>query len=231
MTQPVGNMRLMTDHTGATSPTRQFAPLAIILGLPLLFAAIFFYTSPVVLETGGEQGIFKCGSPSSPNSDAKNVCGVPEKAQRLQAVYSGLSGVALVGLGSVWLFRGGHRDEDEWDEDEPRRGRGRDIDLREDPDDERPGRSGRSGLRSGIAGRRERGDRDEDEIPPRRGRSAREDDFSETDDVPESRASRRRSRGRRPDPEDDLAGPPSRRRADDESRRRADDDWSSDGWR
>src|SRR5699024_5262151 len=124
-------MRPMTDPIEPTSPTRQFAPLAILLGIPLVFAAIFFYTSPVVLETGGEQGIFKCGSPSSPNSDAKNVCAQPEKVERNKAIYSGLSGVALLGLGGFWMLRG-HRDEDdEWeDEDRPGRRRDDDIDLR-----------------------------------------------------------------------------------------------------
>lgn len=124
----------MTDHTEATSTTRQIAPLAIILGIPLIFAAVFFYTTPVVLETGGQQGIFKCGSPSSPNTDAKNVCNDPETIARNKAIYSGLSGASLVGLGAVWLLRG-QRDDDDWDDDDddrPRRRRHDDIDLRAD---------------------------------------------------------------------------------------------------
>lgn len=134
MTQLVGNMTAMTENTEASSPTRQFAPLAIILGIPLIFAAIFFYTSPVILVTGGEQGIFKCGAPSSPNTDADNVCAQPEKAARNKAIYSGLSGAGLVGLGAVWLLRGQRRDDDdEWDDERPRR-RSDDIDLRADAD-------------------------------------------------------------------------------------------------
>lgn len=221
----------MTDHTEATSPTRRFAPLAIIVAIPLLFAAIFFYTSPVILETGGEQGIFKCGSPSSPNSDAKNVCAQPEKVERNKAIYSGLSGVALLGLGAVWMLRG-QRHDDEWDEDAPVRGRGDDIDLREDTRDRgrRSDRERGDGLRGAPRDR---------EAP--RGRAA-EDRGTELDDdagseVPESRSSRRGSGGRRSVfRDDDFADPAPRRRADDDfddpaPRRRTDDDWSSDGWR
>lgn len=218
----------MTDHTEATSPTRRFAPLAIIVAIPLLFAAIFFYTSPVVLETGGEQGIFKCGSPSSPNSDAKNVCSQPEKVERNKAIYSGLSGVALLGLGAVWLLRG-QRHDDEWDEDdEPRRRRGDDIDLRgDDRDRDRRGRRRDSdrdedeGLRGVGRDREESRSRDESRS---RGVADRGDRDGDLDDElePETRSSRRG--GRRSVLRDDDFADPS-------PRRRADDDWSSDGWR
>lgn len=217
MTRPVGNMRCMTDHTEATSPTRQFAPLAIIIGIPLIFAAIFFYTSPVVLETGGEQGIFKCGPPSSPNSDAKNVCAQPEKVERNKAIYSGLAGVGLLGLGAVWMLRG-QRHDDEWDEDSPRRGRGADIDLRGDDRDPRGDRRSGSGLRGVARGRA-------DERP--RSRPVDDDRQADADDdldVADSRSSRRSSGGRRSVLRDDDF-------ADPDSPRRTDDDWSSDGWR
>lgn len=195
----------MTDHTEATSTTRQIAPLAIVLGIPLIFAAVFFYTTPVVLETGGQQGIFKCGSPSSPNSDAKNVCDDPETIARNKAIYSGLSGVSLVGLGAVWLLRG-QRGDDEWDDDDlPRRRHDDDIDLRgETRGRDRDPRERDDSLRA--VGR----DRDhdlDDDLPPR-----------------ESRSARRRSGGRRSVLRDDDFADPG-------PRRRADDDWSSDGWR
>lgn len=202
----------MTDHTEATSPTRQFAPLAIIIAIPLLFAAVFFYTSPVVLETGGEQGIFKCGSPSSPNSDAKNVCAQPEKVERNKAIYSGLAGVGLLGLGAGWMLLGQRRDEWDDDEDGPRRRRDDDIDLRGDRDRVR-GESLR-----GAPERRSRRDDDFDAEPERRSR--RDDDLDP--DPEETRSSRRSRRSVLRD--DDFADPPARRRADD-------DDWSSDGWR
>ena len=215
----------MTDPIEPTSPTRQFAPLAILLGIPLVFAAIFFYTSPVVLETGGEQGIFKCGSPSSPNSDAKNVCAQPEKVERNKAIYSGLSGVALLGLGGFWMLRG-HRDEDdEWeDEDRPRRRRDDDIDVR----DERRGRD-----RNEVS---ERGLRGVSRGRSRRSRAAEDVDEDRSDAGPEADVERTRSsrRGdRRSVREDDFDDPEPRRRTDDEPapRRRTDDDWSSDGWR
>lgn len=204
----------MTDHTEATSTTRQIAPLAIVLGIPLIFAAVFFYTTPVVLETGGQQGIFKCGSPSSPNSDAKNVCDDPETIARNKAIYSGLSGVSLVGLGALWLLRG-QRDDDEWDdEDLPRRRRDDDIDLRGDTRQRDRDPRERDDSLGGVERDRPedlRGvgrDRDlDDDLPPR-----------------ESRSARRRSGGRRSVLRDDDFADPG-------PRRRADDDWSSDGWR
>ena len=210
MTQLVGNMTAMTDHTEATSPTRQFAPLAIILGIPLIFAAIFFYTSPVTLVTGGDQGIFKCGSPSSPNSDADNVCAQPEKTARNKAIYSGLSGVALVGLGAGWLLRGQRRDdEDEWDDDRPRGRRGDDIDLRSDDGDCRRGEGQLRGAR------RERREVDEDGDTTHT-RAERDLDLDDS-------RSLRREDVRRSRRDDDLD-------LDSRSRLR-DDDWSSDGWR
>ena len=205
----------MTDHTEATSPTRQFAPLAIIIAIPLLFAAVFFYTSPVVLETGGEQGIFKCGSPSSPNSDAKNVCAQPEKVERNKAIYSGLAGVGLLGLGAGWMLLGQRRDEWDDDEDGPRRRRDDDIDLRGDRDRDR----GRRESLRGAPERRSRRDDDDFDAEPER-RSRRDDDLDP--DPEETRSSRRSRRSVLRD--DDFADPPARRRADD-------DDWSSDGWR
>lgn len=206
MTQLVGNMTAMTENTEASSPTRQFAPLAIILGIPLIFAAIFFYTSPVILVTGGEQGIFKCGAPSSPNTDADNVCAQPEKAARNKAIYSGLSGAGLVGLGAVWLLRGQRRDDDdEWDDERPRRRAGR---CRRSADaDERRGAD--EPLRGARRDRRDDADT----------RSRRRDDKEDLD-ADEPRASRR-DEARRSRRDDDL---------DSRSRRR-DDDWSSDGWR
>lgn len=207
MTQLVGNMTAMTEHTEASSPTRQFAPLAIILGIPLIFAAIFFYTTPVTLVTGGDQGIFKCGSPSSPNSDADNVCAQPEKTERNKAIYSGLSGAGLVALGSVWLLRGQRRDDDEWDDERPRR-RSDEIDLRTDADERRGGDEPLRGAR-----RERRADADS--------RSRRRDEDEDLDlDADEPRAPRR-DEARRSRRDDDL---------DSRSRRR-DDDWSSDGWR
>ena len=219
----------MTDHTEATSPTRQFAPLAIIIAIPLLFAAVFFYTSPVVLETGGEQGIFKCGSPSSPNSDAKNVCAQPEKVERNKAIYSGLAGVGLLGLGAGWMLLGQRRDEWDDDEDGPRRRRDDDIDLRGDRDRDR----GRRESLRGAPERRSRRDDDFDAEPERRSRRdddldpeperrSRRDEDADLDPEPETRSSRRSRRSVLRD--DDFADPPARRRADD-------DDWSSDGWR
>ncbi|QNF92906.1 hypothetical protein [Janibacter sp. YB324] len=197
----------MTEHTEASSPTRQFAPLAIILGIPLIFAAIFFYTTPVTLVTGGDQGIFKCGSPSSPNSDADNVCAQPEKTERNKAIYSGLSGAGLVALGSVWLLRGQRRDDDEWDDERPRR-RSDEIDLRTDADERRGGDEPLRGAR-----RERRADADS--------RSRRRDEDEDLDlDADEPRAPRR-DEARRSRRDDDL---------DSRSRRR-DDDWSSDGWR
>ena len=206
----------MIDHTEATSPLRQIAPLAIILGIPLLFAALFFYTTPVVLETGGQQGIFKCGSPSSPNSEAENVCQESETIARNKAIYSGLSGVALVGLGAVWMVRGQRR-EDEWDdEDAPRRRRSDDIDLRADTRERDRGDRGRDDSLRGVERDELRGvDRDVDD----RGFDARHDD-----EIEDSRAARRRSGGRRSMLRDDDF-------ADRGSRRGDEDDWSSDGWR
>lgn len=214
----------MTEHSEATSATRQFAPLAIILGIPLIFAAIFFYTSPVVLETGGEQGIFKCGSPSAPNVESKNTCSVSESVAKNKAIYSGLSGAALIGLGAVWMVRG-QRHEDDWDDERPSRRRDDDIDLRpgradrdeRDERDERP--------RSAAAPERSLRETDEPLRGVERSRSSRLDDDLDTDSRDlDSRAERRRAQERRPLLRDDDFGeaPP---------RPRPDDDWSSDGWR
>lgn len=205
----------MTDHTEATSPTRQFAPLAIIVAIPLLLAAVFFYTSPVVLETGGEQGIFKCGSPSSPNSDAKNVCAQPEKVERNKAIFTGLSGVGLLGLGAVWLLRGQRRDDWDEEEDAPRRRRDDDIDLRGDRD------RGRGESLRGAPAPERRSRRDDDlDVEPER-RSRHDADLDVEPEPEETRSSRRGRRSVLRD--DDFADPPARRRGD--------DDWSSDGWR
>lgn len=220
MTRPVGNMRGMTDLSEATSPTRRFAPLAIIVAIPLLFAAIFFFVTPVVLETGGEQGIFKCGAPSSPNADAGNVCSQPEKVQRNQAIFSGLAGAGLLGLGVVWLLRGQRRDEDEWDDE--------DHDYRRRDDDHGVGETRDRGRRAdrgrGAGLRGSSRDRGTD-----RSRAADDDFATDTGaerDAAETRSSRRAAGGRRSVlSDDDFADRPARRRADD------DDDWSSDGWR
>lgn len=196
----------MTEHPAGHSPTRQFAPLAIILAIPMLFAAIFFYTTSIMLPTGGEQGIFKCGSPASPNIEAKNVCSEPEDVERNKALYSGLSGVALIGLGAVWLLRGQRdrdEEEEEWDDDEPRpRRRGDDIDLRGPVRDEPRSRS-----------------RVADDVEP-----DEDVDRVEDADVTQSRATRRASGKRRSVLRDDDFGEAS-------PRRRKDDDWASDGWR
>lgn len=174
MTQPAGNVRLMTDHTGAPSTVRLFAPLAIILGIPLIFAALFFYTSPVVLETGGPQGIFKCGSPSSPNTDAKNVCNDPESIARNKAIYSGLAGVSLLGLGLVWLLRG-QGDDEVFTDDEFGPRRHDDGDSRAGDRDRHP-----RGRDDALAT-----DVDEGHRPPVRGRERRsvlrDDDFADPD--------------------------------------------------
>ena len=45
MTQLVGNMTAMTEHTEASSPTRQFAPLAIILGILAMTQNVAFLVS------------------------------------------------------------------------------------------------------------------------------------------------------------------------------------------
>ncbi len=222
MTRPVGNMRGMTDLSEATSPTRRFAPLAIIIAIPLLVAAIFYFVTPVVLETGGEQGIFKCGSPSSPNADAENVCSQPEKVQRNQAIFSGLAGVGLLALGTVWLLRGQRRDEDEWDDDDhDYRRRDDDHDVRETRERGRRADRGHGGGLHGPS-------RDRGTDRPRS--RAADDDFA-TDtgaerDATETRSSRHAPGGRRSVlRDDDFADRPARRSAD------ADDDWSSDGWR
>ncbi len=216
----------MTEHSEATSPTRQFAPLAIIVAIPLLFAAVFFYTSPVVLETGGEQGIFKCGSPSSPNSDAKNVCAQPEKVERNKAIYSGLTGAGLLGLGAVWMLRGQRRDEWDDDEDAPRRRRDDDIDLRGERgrdrgDSLRGAPERRSRREDDLDAEAERRPRREDDLDAEAERRPRRDD--DLDAEPEETRSSRRGR-RSVLRDDDFADPPARRRGDD-------DDWSSDGWR
>ena len=219
MTRLAGNMRVMTEHPVAPSPTRQFAPLAIILGIPLIFAAIFFYTTPIMIPSGGAQGIFKCGSPSSPNTEAKNVCQEPESVGKNQAVYSGLSGVALLGLGAVWMLRGQRGEDDEWEGDGPRSRREDDIDLRSDDRGRGAARdTGRGSLRGAPRSR-------EDEDRPRaRAADDVETDPDEHDDVEETRVSRRSSGKRRSVlRDDDFADPPVRRRSD--------DDWESDGWR
>lgn len=225
MTRPVGNMRPMTEHLVATSPTRQFAPLAIIFGIPLLFAAIFFYTTPIMIPSGGAQGIFKCGSPSSPNSDAKNVCQEPESVGKNKALYSGLSGLALVGLGAVWMLRGQRDDEEEWDEGSPRRRprRGDDDDI-----DLRAGTGERDKLRGPDRSRVRETERTRsraaDDVTP-----DEVEDVDEDADDAQTRSSRRSSGKRRAVLRDDDFGEssPPRRKGDS----RKDDDWDSDGWR
>ena len=82
--------------------------LAIILGIPLIFAAIFFYTSPVTLVTGGDQGIFKCGAPSSPRSTV-NVSrrSVPRRERVSVAVTASLMRRCCAGGFRKWPRGGG----------------------------------------------------------------------------------------------------------------------------
>ncbi|WP_156466279.1 hypothetical protein [Janibacter sp. Soil728] len=213
----------MNEHPVAPSPTRQFAPLAVILGIPLLFAAIFFYTTPIMIPSGGAQGIFKCGSPSSPNVEAKNVCLEPESVGKNKAVYSGLSGVALIGLGAVWMLRGQRDEDDEWEGDARRSRRDDDIDLRSD---DRGRDTARGTDRDAGRGSLRGGPRSGEDSEWQRSRPADDSEAhtDEGDDTDETRVSRRSSGKRRSVlRDDDFADPPARRRSD--------DDWESDGWR
>ncbi len=170
------------------------------MGLCLIGVAIYYYFTPVYLLKP-EGGVFECGSPSSPNSDAKNICGPPEQLHYARALLALGLGVLVVVLGFALFGTNSVRNhgflDDEVGEDHDERddrGRYDDRDRDRDLDDDR--------------------DRDDD-----RGRDRDRDDLL---DPAESRSARhRRSRS---DDEPERRRRPSRDR-------RSDDDWASDGWR
>lgn len=204
------------------------------MGLSVIGLAAYFYFAPVYLIKP-EGGVFNCGSAASPNTDATNICGAPEglnQARALAALGIGVMvivlGFALFGLrrdrndaaASEWdddidLRDGRDERAREHDDDRPRGRRSDDVDLRVDTRDDDVDRGRSDGLR-GVDRRRDRDldDRDRDR-----------DMGGDTDlEIDDSRATHRRSGGRRSALRDDDFADPS-------PRRRADDDWSSDGWR
>lgn len=220
----------MSDNTHESrqiSTVRTETKIAVILGLCLVGLAAYFYFTPVYLLKA-EGGIFGCGSPASPNTDAKNICGAPEQVSQARALTALGIGLLVIVLGFALFGLGGARNvvaEDDMDDDD-------EIDLRFDSSDssDRAEKSDRAeqtegrGLRSGLSGRRSRS-----------GSSRERDEPAERERAAESRSSRRDS-GRRSVRDDDFEDSAPRHRADDDlaerpSRRRTDDDWSSDGWR
>lgn len=202
-----------THESRQISTVRTETKIAVILGLCLVGLAAYFYFTPVYLLKA-EGGIFGCGSPASPNTDAKNICGAPEGVSQARA-YTALGiGVMVIVLGFALFGLGGARNvvaEDEMDDDD-------EIDLSSD----RRARGGSSSERDEPAdGEREVGESRSSRRASGRRSVLRDDDFA--DPAPRERV------------DDDLAEPSPRRRADDDlaerPRRRTDDDWASDGWR
>lgn len=163
------------------------------MGLCLIGVAVYYYFTPVYLLKP-EGGVFECGSPSSPNSEAKNICGPPEQLHYARALLALGLGVLVVVLGFALFgtntvrnraFLDDEDDEDdELDRDEDRgRDRDRDRDERRDRD-------------------RYEDDHDRDELlDPAESRSARHHRSARSDEDPERR--RRPARDRRSD--DDWA--------------------------
>ncbi|MET4078955.1 hypothetical protein [Janibacter sp. UYMM211] len=160
---------------------------SVILGLPFLMLAGYFYLTPVSLPQGGG-GLFFCGSAASPNVEAQATCDGPETSNRYKAAAALGAGLGVPVLGLV-LFGTTRRTQS-----------ARDIDLRHDDDldedrdglrrDEREARHERRGRRSPFDDERRRDE-------PARGRTARrrdeEDDVDSLDLDDEPRRARRRS--------------------------------------
>ena len=206
------------------STMRNETKIALIVGLCVIGLAAYFYFTPIYLLKA-EGGIFGCGSPASPNVEAKNICGAPEKVSQARAFTALGIGLMIIILGFALFGLGRARNylaDDEMDDD--------DIDLRSHSS-QRAERSesaepseGR-GLRAGNSNRRLRSE----------STTERDEPIDHDRDVPESRSARRES-SRRPLRDTDFGEESRRHRADDgtaerTSRRRSDDDWESDGWR
>lgn len=193
----------MSDsYARSSSSLRTGTKIAILVGVPLIVLAVYYFLAPVFFEQSGG-GIFRCGSAASPNADSATTCGPPEALNRLRAIISLAIGLVVIILGFA-LF--GVNRHDDWDDD---------IDLHDerrggrDERDEEPRQAGR--LREDT--RRHRADGDE--------RPARREDRWE-DDEP-----RRRRSERSRDLDEDR--PRSRRsEARDDRRGRSDDDWDLD---
>lgn len=147
------------DHA-STSTLRIGTKIAILVGVPFLILAAYFFFAPVYLEQAGG-GLFRCGTAASGNLESENVCGAPESLNRLRAIISLAIGLVVIVLGFA-LF-GVNRDDD-WDDD---------VDLH----DRRGGRDA-EGDESRQVGRlredsRRRRDDDWDDDEPRTRRSDR----------------------------------------------------------
>ncbi|WP_068253921.1 hypothetical protein [Janibacter corallicola] len=177
-----------TREARTISTIRTGTKVAVIVGLCLIGVAVYYYFTPVYLLKP-EGGVFECGSPSSPNTEAKNICGAPEQLHYARALLALGLGVLVVVLGFALFGTDSVRnrafldDEDEeLDRDEERdrdRGERRDRDRDRDEDE-----------------------RDRDELlDPAESRSARHRRSARSDEDTERR--RRPARDRRSD--DDWA--------------------------
>ncbi|QFQ30076.1 hypothetical protein EEW87_006760 [Janibacter melonis] len=182
----------MSDSTGESRTLTSLsngARWSIVLGLPFLMLAAYFYLTPISLAQGGrEGGYFFCGSAASPNVEAAKTCDGPETSNRYKAAAALGAGLGVPVLGLV-LFGTTRRTQS-----------ARDIDLRHDDDldedrdglrrDEREARHERRGRRSPFDDERRRDE-------PARGRTARrrdeDDDVDSLDLDDEPRRARRRS--------------------------------------
>lgn len=195
-----------TREPRTISTIRTGTKVAVIVGLCLIGVAAYYYFTPVYLLKA-EGGVFECGSPSSPNTEAKNICGAPEQVHYARALLALGLGVLVVVLGFALFGTGSVRNRPFLDDEEAeeREDRGRDEDR--DRDD---------------------WDRDDDRDEDRdrgRGRDRRRDREWDRDDLLDPEESRSaRHRRSRSDEEPERRRRPSRDR-------RSDEDWASDGWR
>lgn len=189
----------MSDTTGESRTLTSLsdgARWSVVLGLPFLMLAAYFYLTPISLEQGGEGGLFYCGSAASPNVEADKTCSAPETSNRYKAAAGLGSGIGVPVLGLL-LFGTTRRTQSS-----------RDIDLRRDDDrhDDADGLRRDEDSRRDRRGRRSPFDDDrprrEERDQPARARTSRRDE-EDDDDVDsldlddEPRRSRRRSDGDR----------------------------------
>ena len=199
------------SDTRTVTSLRPGTKVALIVATGFLAVAAYFFLTPTSFM-GKDGGLFRCGSPMSPNTNglAKCQCGIIEDVARNQsflflalAIITAALGFLLFGSESAAQTRGARtRLEDEAVEDD-------DV----DDADRRPGllagRTERQSERTTEPRRRPRlGDEDEHDTERDERRRARSLD----DDVDEDAAPRKVRRTRLVDDEDDDDVRPARRR-------------------
>ncbi|KNX37264.1 hypothetical protein [Luteipulveratus halotolerans] len=133
------------DHDSRTliSP-RTGTKVSLLVAIPLLLAAAYFFWVPITLQSPETGSTFNCGTAASPPSSGfqKGTCGDLNKINKFRAIGLGASALLIGGLGAA-MFGAERREEvrprrRHDDEDDDRRDKA--ATARRTPDDERGSR-------------------------------------------------------------------------------------------